>query len=303
MLKKWILRGIAVVIVALLVVSVLVYRELSEYGFFREPVYEQERPALPPLARPSILLFSKTNAYIHAEAIPAAQELFRRLAADNGWSLFVSDSGALYNDEDLARFDVLIWNNVTGDVLSEPQRAAMQRYIEGGGGFMALHGAGDSSIGESWPWYEKTLIGAHFIGHPMGPQFQMATVNVDDPADPIVASLPQPWQRTDEWYSYAVSPRQRGFHILATLDENSYSPQIFFKSIRMGGDHPIMWKHCVGAGRVFYSALGHTAETYREPEYATVLARAVEWTSGSGATLCRDGVEQPSNDRASAIHQ
>jgi hypothetical protein len=45
----------------------------------------------------------------------------------------------------------------------------------------------------------------------------------------------------------------------------------------MGDDHPILWKHCVGQGRVFYSAMGHTAETYAEPAYRDVLQRAIAW--------------------------
>ncbi len=66
--------------------------------------------------------------------------------------------------------------------------------------------------------------------------------------------------------------------MLATIDENTYSPGSFFgKPLAMGSDHPMIWKHCAGAGRVFYSALGHTAESYSDPKYREVLMRAIVW--------------------------
>jgi type 1 glutamine amidotransferase len=261
-------------------------------GFLRTPVYETVRPQLPALHHPAVFVFSKTNAFIHREAIPAAKTLLQQLADNNGWSIYFSDSSALYNRDDLAKFDAIVWNNVTGDVLSPDQRAAMRRYIENGGGFVGLHGAGDASVGKSWPWYTKVVIGARFIGHPFHPQFQQATVIVEDRNDPMTRHLPQNWRRTDEWYSFAASPRQPQFHILASLDESSYSPMALGKSMRMGADHPIIWRHCVNDGRVFYSAMGHTAESYQEPAYRTLIEQAVAWAAGTAGALCHQGVEQ-----------
>ena len=45
----------------------------------------------------------------------------------------------------------------------------------------------------------------------------------------------------------------------------------------MGDDHPLVWWHCEGAGRTLYSALGHQASAYQEPEYQRLLLGATEW--------------------------
>jgi uncharacterized protein len=226
-----------------------------------------------------VLVFSKTNSFIHKEAIPAAKALFEKMGAEQGWSVYQSDSGALYNAEDLAHFDVVVWNNVTGDVLLPAQRAAMQTWLEQGGGYVGLHSAGDSSH-DVWPWYQDNVIRAHWIGHPLKPQFQQATLHVEQPADPIVAALPLNWSRTDEWYSFAKSPRGPDVRVLVTIDESSYTPgSMFGTALAMGGDHPVIWKHCVGRGRALYSALGHTAESFAEPEYREVLKRAIAWAA------------------------
>ena len=252
-------------------------------GFLREPVFETERPQLPPLSHPAVLVFSKTNSFIHKEAIPAAKELLHQMAGERGWSIFLSDSGAVFNPEDLAKFDVVVWNNVTGDVLLPAQREAFRAWLEQGGGYVGIHAAGDNSHA-AWPWYLETVIRTRFIGHPLEPQFQQAQLRIEQPPDPLVASLPDPWVRTDEWYSFAKSPRAPDVRVLVSIDESTYAPGSFFgKALAMGADHPMIWKHCVGRGRVFYAAPGHTAETYAEPEYRGLLEAAIAWAGRIGS--------------------
>lgn len=284
-MKKWLIRGGVSLLLLVLLMAGYGYYQYRSMGFGRTPVYETEAPKIPDMQRPAMLVFSKTNAFIHKEAIPAGEELFQVLAEKLGWTIYVTENGAVHNVSDLARFDVIIWNNVTGDVLTEDQRKAMKDYIQGGGGWLGVHGAGDGS--HEWPWYRETLIGAEYIGHPMRPQLQQADVIVERPDDPIMSHLPSPWQRVDEWYSFAKSPRESGVTVLATLDENSYSPVFFDKDIRMGNDHPIIWKRCVGKGRTFYSAMGHTAETFAEPDYVQMMASALHWLAGGGEDACR----------------
>jgi type 1 glutamine amidotransferase len=262
------------------VLLVAVLGALRYMGFLRAPVYDTTPPVIAGSGRPMVLVFSKTNGFIHREAIPAARALIERLAAEEKWDAVVTDNAAVHNPGDLSRFAAIVWNNVSGDVLTGPQRAAMQAYIEGGGGFVGLHGSG-GDLHYAWRWYVDRLIGAQFIGHPLLPQFQRATVTVDRPADPIVRDLPARWARVDEWYSFQRSPRLNGAQVLLSLDERTYSPRLLLKDLGMGPDHPVVWTRCVGRGRAFYSAMGHTAETYAEPEYAALLRRGLGWAMGA----------------------
>lgn len=251
-------------------------------------VYETEAPVLPAdLPRPAILVFSKTNAFRHEEAIPAAEAMFAAMAAENGWGIFQTENGATFSPEILARFDAVIFSNTSGDVFTPDQRAAFQAFVEGGGGYVGIHAAGDNSH-EGWPWYMTNIIGTTFIGHPMDPQFQQATINVEDRTHPATAHLGETWQRTDEWYSFDASPRSvDGVHVLAALDENTYSQKgPFGADFAMGADHPIAWWRCAGQGRVLYSALGHTAESFTEAENVQVLTGAVEWALGLKGEAC-----------------
>src|SRR5207237_944188 len=155
---------------------------------------------------------------------------------------------------------------VSGDVLTPAQRDAFKTWLEQGGGFVGLHGAGGDPD-YAWKWYVDTLIGAQFVGHTMGPQFQRARLEIVDHDHPAMRRLGANWVRTDEWYSFSSSPRAKGYRVLARLDERTYTPSMKMlpftagKNLRMGDDHPMVWVHCVGDGRVFYSALGHQASS------------------------------------------
>jgi type 1 glutamine amidotransferase len=266
------------VVVLLALLAIFVVRNYQRVALGGVKVYETAPPRLPDLIqRPAILVFSKTNGFRHEEAIPAANALFAKLATQQGWGCFQTENGAVFNHDDLSRFDAVVFNNVSGDVFTAGQRAAFEKFLKEGGGFVGVHGSG-GDMTYNWRWYVEDVIGAQFKGHPMFPQFQQAKVRIEDRSHAATREMPAEWVRTDEWYSFEKSPRREGYNILAALDEKSYEPKgLFGKDLSMGEDHPIMWWHCVGRGRVFYSALGHQGEAYAEPQHVAMLLGAVTW--------------------------
>ncbi len=248
--------------------------------------YDHEPPVLPKLDhRPAILVFEKITGFRDGPSVDAAHKAFIDMAARRGWSVVFTQNGAVFNTAQLKAFDAVVWNNISGDALTVPQQQAFKRYLSSGGGFVGVHGsAGDFTY--LWPWYRDVLIGARFIGHPMNPQFQAATVVVEGPKTGIVARLPDSWTMKEEWYSFAASPRLKGVHVLARLDEATYAPG----ALAMG-DHPIAWTHCIGAGRAFYSAIGHRPQSYTEPNSAELLEQGIAWAAGAGDTRCKAGRE------------
>lgn len=261
-------------------------------------VYETTPPALPKdIARPAILVFSKTNGFRHEEAIPAGNAMLQKLAADNGWGYFQTENGATFSPEILARFDAVVFNNTSGDVFTPDQRKAFQAFLENGGGWVGIHAAGDNSH-EAWPWYVDKVIGTRFTGHPMDPQFQQATMRIEDRAHPSTRHLGETLARTDEWYSFDKSPRAPGINVLATLDEKTYVQKgPFGQELSMGSDHPIAWWRCVGKGRALYSAGGHTASSFSEPGFAGHIAGAVRWALKLDGTGC-ESYAAPAADAA-----
>jgi hypothetical protein len=90
---------------------------------------------------------------------------------------------------------------------------------------------------------------------------------------PSTAEVPRRWVRTDEWYDLDRNPRPSA-HVLATLSEASY------QGGSMGSDHPIAWCHRFEGGRSWYTAMGHTDESYAEPDFRTFLWGGLAWAAG-----------------------
>jgi type 1 glutamine amidotransferase len=248
----------------------------------QEPVVDRLPPDLPADlgqgGRVALLLFSKTSGFRHAEAIPACERSVREIARRRGWEVFATENAAVFDDALLARFRVLVSNNATGDNWSPPQREAFRRFVEGGGGFVGVHGAAGTRY-RFWDWYTDELLRGRFVGHPIFPQLQTARVVIEDRLHPATAGLPESFPFEDEWYSFEKSARGPGVRVLARLDESSYRPRQLWQSLAMG-DHPIVWSHCPGRGRVFYSAFGHSAAVYARPEHAALLEGAIAWAAG-----------------------
>ncbi len=252
--------------------------------------YDHTPPQLPvELKRPAILVFSKSNGFRDDPSVNAGEAALKQIAESEHWSIVYTDNAAVFNAADLKRFNAVVWNNVSGDVLTMAQRKDFKSYVEQGGGFAALHGSGGDFYYD-WDWYADTLIGARFRSHPMSPQFQAAKLKVDDTKDAIVQGVQPEWTMTDEWYSFKNDPRAKGAHILVTLDESTYRPMTGKVDIRMG-DHPIAWTQCVGNGRSFYSAIGHRPEGYSEPNTKRLIEQGVAWAAGLGQSSCQDGKE------------
>ena len=177
----------------------------------------------------------------------------------------------------LARYKVIIFLSTTGDILDAAEKAAFERYIRSGGGFVGIHSASDTEY--QWPWYGR-LVGAWFASHP---QIQRATVHIANPDHPSTKGLPASWERTDEWYNFRANPRG-AVRVLASLDEATYSGGT------MGADHPIAWCQDIDGGRSWYTAMGHTVKSYAEPLFQSHLLGGIESVAGSGCTERASGI-------------
>jgi type 1 glutamine amidotransferase len=251
--------------------------------------YDHARPVLPrPDRRPAMLVFDKITGFRDPPAVNAARKAFATFAAKRGWFVTFTDNGAVFDREQLKNYDVVVWNNVSGDALTVPQEKAFKAYMLAGGGYVGVHGSGGDSV-YLWDWYPDVLIGARFVDHTHTPWFASAKIVVEQPKSGITAHLPDSWTMTDEWYSFAESPRRKGAHVLARLDEASYNPG---PRLAMG-DHPIAWTRCIGNGRAFYSAIGHRPQSYTEPNSLELLEQGLVWAAGAGETRCQAGHETP----------
>ncbi len=226
-----------------------------------------------------VLVFSKTEGYRH-ESIPVGVAALRKMCYDHGMAMDSSEDAADFNEKNLQRYSAVVFLNTTGDVLNPEQETAFERYIQAGGGYVGVHSATDTEYG--WHWYGG-LAGAYFNGHPE--QQQEATLRIKTHEHPATTNLPDEWKRKDEWYNFKeLNPN---VNVLLAIDESSY------QGGTNGGNHPMAWSHEYDGGRAFYTALGHTRESYSEPFFLQHLLGGLQYAIGKKKRLDYTALRTP----------
>ena len=220
-----------------------------------------------------ILVFSKTGAFRHA-SIPDAIVALRKLATSQHVAINFTEDASVFTDENLSHYNAVVFLMTTGNILDTSQKAAFERYIRHGGGYAGVHSASDTEY--SWSWYGQ-LVGAYFDRIHGHSRVVQASVHVLDSTHPSTGILPELWIRTDEWYNFATNP-QHSVHVLMTVDEKTYTGGV------MGAYHPIAWYHTFDGGRSWYTAMGHTSESYKEPLFLAHLWGGILYAAGAEGT-------------------
>ena len=225
----------------------------------------------------SVLVFSKTAGFRH-ESIAAGQDMFRRLADTEDFTVEFSEDASVFTQENLSKYNVVTFLSTTGDILDEGQQRELERFIEAGGNWLGIHAAADTEY--DWPWYNQ-LVGAYFLSHPAGqPEATIIVVNHDHPATDFLGDT---WVRNDEWYNYKGI--QGDFTTLMRMDETTY------EGGENGENHPIAWYKPMSNGRMFYTGLGHTNESYTDPNFVKHITGALTYLFGDNKPVSYAGVK------------
>jgi type 1 glutamine amidotransferase len=222
----------------------------------------------PAAGKPRILAFTRTQGFRH-DSIPAAVQCLTQLAEQRGFGLSSTEDPTQFTEATLAGYAAVVFLSTTGDILNAEQQSAFERYIAAGHGYVGVHAAADCEY--DWPYYGG-LVGAYFAGHSL---VVSANVEPEPLANAAISGVPAAWAHVDEWYGFRNNPRS-SVNVLLTVDEATYDPG----QGRMGADHPVAWFHSYQGGRAFYTALGHTAETYNDPVFSGHLRAGIEWAAG-----------------------
>jgi hypothetical protein len=224
-------------------------------------------PAQP--MRGTILIFSHTTGYRH-DSIPAGITAIEKIARRRGLTVVASEDPAIFSTKSLGRFRAIVLLSTTTDPknpnsewLIGDRRLALQQFVSRGGGVLAIHAAADSHY--HWPWYAK-LIGGRFASHPAGtPE---GKVTIIDPSHSANRDLPRSTRRADEWYYF--DDFDATSKLLMTLDPGSIGE-------RDVNPNPLVWTRETEGGPLFYTAMGHTKESYSEPFFLRHLTNGLDW--------------------------
>ncbi len=205
--------------------------------------------------------------FIH-DNTKAAVAMLQKLGADNGFTLDVSEDPAGFTDANLKQYKALIFPSTNNQIFETPeQQAALQTFMRAGGGLVGIHSATGSM--RAWPWF-ATMIGGRFQRHP---KLQPFTINVVDRQHPSTSFLGEKWKWEDEFYFHTLLAEDN--HILLAGDLNTITDKD--KPRTADNTYPLAWCREFEGGRIWYTALGHKAEYYANPEFQKHVLGGIQW--------------------------
>jgi hypothetical protein len=140
-------------------------------------------------------------------------------------------------------------------------------WIARGGAFVGVHCATDTLYGYA-PYMD--MIGGAFDGHPWHEEVR---VRVEEPLHPACAALGSAFDVSDEIYQFRDF-RRHPTRVLLALDPASVDVTLGKREDR---DYALAWTRDWGEGRVFYTALGHREEVWRDRRFQQHLLGGLEW--------------------------
>ena len=215
-----------------------------------------------------VLVYTKNGkGYVH-DNIPAAVKGIQRLGQQNGFSVTVSDSPSDFTDDNLRKFDALIFTSTNNDVFdNDAQRVALMRYIQAGGGFVGIHSV--TGTERHWEWF-KRLVGGTFVRHAKHQPFREIVI---DSRHPSTAHLPRTLKGEEEcYYITTINP---DLHVLTVHDLTSVNDKE--KPDTYGNAFPGSWCHEFDGGREWYTSLGHDAQRYEDPVFLQHILGGISW--------------------------
>jgi type 1 glutamine amidotransferase len=256
-------------------------------------VYGQEQPAQNPLIPPAphakqihlkhVLVIGQTKGFEH-DSVPAAMAAVYELGHESGlWDTTMRTDTELITKKDLKNnaknlgyFDVLVFASTTGELeLDDSQKQDMMSFIkEDGKGFVGIHAALDTNY--KWPEYGE-MIGGWFDQHPW--MTFNAPIVTEDPNFPAVRHFPHAFTKFDEIYQPKEWSRDK-VNVLLSLDASKLDYANNPRIHRTDHDFAVAWSKMYGKGRVFYSTLGHTEESWEDPDIRKMYFEAIKWALG-----------------------
>jgi type 1 glutamine amidotransferase len=235
--------------------------------------------------RKTVLAWADTrNGIAQHDSVSHALAVIERLGYESGaYDTFIrTDSNIVANEPkmttggpasggpSLANVDAIFFLGHRDVPLDAQQKTELAAFVRSGKGFVAAHVA--LTAFDSWPEFGE-LLGARYDDHPWNTA--SGTVINEDPSFPATRHFPATFPLTDEFYQPKSFSRDT-LRVLLRLDVSKMPPNPNMR--RTDGDFPLAWAKMYGQGRVFYSSLGHAAETWDNRDVAQMYFEAIKWS-------------------------
>jgi len=221
-----------------------------------------------------VLVFTKNGKGFVHDNIPESIKALQLLGSQNGFAVDTTTNAALFNDQNLRKYNAIIFSNSNNQVFdTEAQKVALMRFVQAGGGIVGIHIACGTE--RQWTWF-KQMIGGSFLMHPKLQEFPVLPVEAKHPS---VAVIPTVWTVQDECYFLRdMNPTMR---VLMVADTKKLREANTEKPLpdTFGRYVPIVWCNTYDGGRQWNTTLGHAKSSYTDKIYMQHILGGLKWAA------------------------
>lgn len=185
---------------------------------------------------------------------------------DAGFTTYLENTTEAFADPAIAELSLIV-PIYTMSKIEKEELDNLTRAVRGGVGLAGFHGGMADAFRDAVDYH--FMVGGQWVAHPGN--IIDYTVEITKPEDPIMQGLPRHFAYRSEQYYMHVDPSNE---VLATTTFNGTHAS-WIDGVTM----PVVWKRRHGAGRVFYSSLGHVAAEFAHPEMREILRRGMLWAA------------------------
>ncbi|MER9679853.1 ThuA domain-containing protein [Mesorhizobium sp. M0184] len=192
-------------------------------------------------------------------------EIVKEMLAGNGFDVQLEQGTSALADPQLGKLDLIV-PVITMSTIEKPELQNLTSAVGAGTGLAGFHGTMCDSF-RNEPEYQF-MTGGQWVAHPGN--IIDYHVDITRPGDPVMQGIDGFAYHSEQYYMH-VDPTNE---VLATTTFTGEHLD-FIAGVVM----PVVWKRRYGKGRVFYSALGHTADEFAVPQMRTMFERGAIWAS------------------------
>ena len=213
------------------------------------------------MTRQALIVWGGWNGHTPQECADVVAGMLR----GDGFEVFIEDTTEAFADPALKDMHLIV-PIYTMSTMEKEEVTNLTSAVEGGVGLAGFHGGMCDAFRNEVAY--QFMTGGQWVAHPGNIIDYRVRVTRRD--DPVMQGIEDFDYRSEQYYMH-VDPNNE---VLAeTTFGGEHAPWI------AGHTMPVVWKRRHGAGRVFYSSLGHRVEEFENRSMKTILHRGLLWAA------------------------